>query len=168
MNMPTVEDVLDDLTLQASEIVSREDDSQIVIDLYNVISQKCENGDLLNELNGIERVFYLCQTFVLMMGSGGIETYYKEPSGNYANETVEALLEMNAKRTALILDRGNGIFHEGIVPENQQLRMEELKNLDYSEISWLFDLLDQEFLQLKEDLEMLNLNYVLNHKEAFM
>ena len=49
--MPTVEDVLDDLTLQASEIVSREDDSQIVIDLYNVISQKCENGDLLNELN---------------------------------------------------------------------------------------------------------------------
>ena len=121
--MPTVEDVLDDLTLQASEIVSREDDSQIVIDLYNVISQKCENGDLLNELT----------------------------SGNYANETVEALLEMNAKRTALILDRGNGIFHEGIVPENQQLRMEELKNLDYSEISWLFDLLDQEFLQLKED-----------------
>ena len=124
--------------------------------------------DLLNELNGIERVFYLCQTFVLMMGNGGIETYYKEPSGNYANETVEALLEMNAKRTALILDRGNGIFHEGIVPENQQLRMEELKNLDYSEISWLFDLLDQEFLQLKEDLEMLSLNYVLNHKEAFM
>ncbi len=46
--------------------------------------------------------------------------------------------------------------------------MEELKNLDYSEISWLFDLLDQEFLQLKEDLEMLILNYVLNHKEAFM
>ena len=77
--MPTVEDVLDDLTLHASEIVSREDDSQIVIDLYNVISQKCENGDLLNELNGIERVFYLCQTFALMMGSGGIETYYKEP-----------------------------------------------------------------------------------------
>ena len=81
---------------------------------------------------------------------------------------MEALLEMNAKRTALILDRGNGIFHEGIVPENQQLRIEELKNLDYSEISWLFDLLDQEFLQLKENLEMLSLNYVLNHKEAFM
>lgn len=42
--MPTVEDVLDDLTLQASEIVSREDDSQIVIDLYNVISQKVKTG----------------------------------------------------------------------------------------------------------------------------
>lgn len=65
--MPTVEDVLDDLTFQASEIIARQDQSHLVIDLYNIICQKCENGDLINELNGIERVFYLCQTFVLRM-----------------------------------------------------------------------------------------------------
>ena len=108
--MPTVEDVLDDLTFQASEIIARQDQSHLVIDLYNIICQKCENGDLINELNGIERVFYLCQTFVLRMCDGGIESYYSEAAGNFANETVEALLEMKAKRTALILDRGNGLF----------------------------------------------------------
>ena len=59
-------------------------------------------------------------------------------------------------------------FMKGLSQKISNLRMEELKNLDYSEISWLFDLLDQEFLQLKEDLEMLSLNYALNHKEAFM
>ena len=166
--MPTIEDVLDDLTLRASEIVSRQDHSHIVIDLYNIISQKCENGDLLNELNGIERVFYLCQTFYLMMSSGGMEMYYRQPSGNFANETVEALLEMKAERTALILDRANGLFHEGIVPEDQELRMEELKGFDYSEVPWLFDLLDHEFQQLKEDMEDLSLKYILAHKEAFM
>lgn len=166
--MPTIEDALDDLTLQASEIIARSDHRQIVMDLYNVISQKCENGDLINELNGIERVFYLCQTFALSMCDGGIESYYSETSGNFANETVEALLEMKANRTALILDRANGIFHEGVVPEDQQLRIEELKSLDYREISWLFDLLDHEFQELKEDLETLSLHYVLWHKEAFM
>ena len=133
--MPTVEDVLDDLTFQASEIIARQDQSHLVIDLYNIICQKCENGDLINELNGIERVFYLCQTFVLRMCDGGIESYYSEAAGNFANETVEALLEMKAKRTALILDRGNGLFQEGIVPEDQQQRVEELKSLDYSEVS---------------------------------
>ncbi len=50
--MPTVEDVLDDLTFQASEIIARQDQSHLVIDLYNIICQKCENGDLINELNG--------------------------------------------------------------------------------------------------------------------
>ena len=166
--MPTIEDVLDDLTFQASEIIARQDQSRLVIDLYNIICQKCENGDLINELNGIERVFYLCQTFVLRMCDGGIESYYSEAAGNFANETVEALLEMKAKRTALILDRGNGLFQEGIVPEDQQQRVEELKSLDYSEVSWLFDLLDHEFQELKEDLEALSLQYVLCHKEAFM
>ena len=166
--MPTVEDVLDDLTFQASEIIARQDQSHLVIDLYNTICQKCENGDLINELNGIERVFYLCQTFVLRMCDGGIESYYSEAAGNFANETVEALLEMKAKRTALILDRGNGLFQEGIVPEDQQQRVEELKSLDYSEVSWLFDLLDHEFQELKEDLDALSLQYVLCHKEAFM
>ena len=145
MFKPTVEDVLDDLTFQASEIIARQDQSHLVIDLYNIICQKCENGDLINELNGIERVFYLCQTFVLRMCDGGIESYYSEAAGNFANETVEALLEMKAKRTALILDRGNGLFQEGIVPEDQQQRVEELKSLDYSEVSWLFDLLEQVF-----------------------
>ena len=32
----------------------------------------------------------------------------------------------------------------------------------------LFDLLDHEFQELKEDLEALSLQYVLCHKEAFM
>ena len=166
--MATIEVVLDDFTLQGSKIIARQDHQEIVIDLYNVICQKCENGDLINELNGIERIFYLCQTFMLRMCDGGIESYYNEPSVNFANETVEALVEMNAKRTALILDRGNGIFQEGIVPEDLQQRIEELKGLDYIEISWLFDLLDHEFQELKEDLEALSLDYVLCHKEAFM
>lgn len=166
--MPTIEDVLDDFTLQASKIIARQDHQNIVIDLYNVICQKCENGDLINELNGIERIFYLCETFMLRMCDGGIESYYNELSGNFANETVEALIEMNAKRTALILDRGNSVFQEGIVPEDLQQRIEELNGLDYIEISWLFDLLDHEFQDLKEDLEALSLAYVLDHKEAFM
>ena len=35
--MPTIEDVLDDLTFQASEIIARQDQSHLVIDLYNII-----------------------------------------------------------------------------------------------------------------------------------
>ena len=97
-----------------------------------------------------------------------VEILSKYVTTNTLNETVEALLEMKAKRTALILDRGNGLFQEGIVPEDQQQRVEELKSLDYSEVSWLFDLLDHEFQELKEDLEALSLQYVLCHKEAFM
>lgn len=166
--MASYEEALDNITLKASEIIARKDTQNIVIDLYNVISEKCENGDLLNELNGIERVFYLCQTFEMEMTNGGINEFYYRTSSNYANETVEALLEIGAKHTALILDKGNAVFKEGIVPEDQEVRIDAIQHLDYSEISWLFDELDRQFDEHEDQLDKLNLEYVLANKEAFM
>ena len=55
--MATYEDALDIVTLHASEIIARSDTDQIVSDLYIVMSEKCESGSLLNNLNGIERIF---------------------------------------------------------------------------------------------------------------
>lgn len=166
--MATYEEALDNVTLQASEIIARENHNEIVTDLYNVISEKCENGDLLNSLNGIERVFYLCRTFEMVMNSAGIHQFYHNASGNYANETVEALVEIGAQNTALILDKGNSVFKEGIVSEDQEERIQEIDNIDYSDIYWLFDELDHQFYKCSDDLEQLNLNYVLSNKEAFM
>ncbi|MCB8829174.1 DMP19 family protein, partial [Escherichia coli] len=77
--------------------------------------------------------------------NGGINEFYYRTSSNYANETVEALLEIGAKHTALILDKGNAVFKEGIVPEDQEVRIDAIQHLDYSEISWLFDELDRQF-----------------------
>lgn len=166
--MATYEDALDNVTLQASEIIARNDTSDIVQDLYNVISEKCENGDLINELNGIERIFYLCQSFEIEISNGGFDLFYHHFAGNFANETVEALIEIGAKETALILDKGNSVFKEGIVPEDLESRIEELESLDYRDISWLFDELDREFYGRVENLNDLNLKYVLANKEAFM
>lgn len=166
--MATYEDALDNVTLQASKIIARKNTENIVDDLYNVICEKCENGDLINDLNGIERVFYLCQTFCIEMNNGGIHQYYENNAGNFANETVEALATIGAMQTALILDKGNGIFKEGIVPEDREVRMEELGSLDYSEVTWLLDELDNQFYEYIDDLSALNLKYVLINKEAFM
>ena len=49
--MATYEDALDNVTLQASKIVARKNTVNLVEDLYNVICEKCENGDFINELN---------------------------------------------------------------------------------------------------------------------
>ena len=159
--MATYEDALDNVTLQASKIVARKNTVNLVEDLYNVICEKCENGDFINELNGIERVFYLCQTFSL-------HHYYENNAGNFANETFEALTAIGATHTALILDKGNGLFKEGVVPEDRESRIEELGSLDYSEMTWLFDELDNQFYEYNDDISALNLKYVLINKEAFM
>ena len=166
--MATYEDALDNVTLQASKIVARKNTVNLVEDLYNVICEKCENGDFINELNGIERVFYLCQTFSLEMNNGGIHHYYENNAGNFANETVEALTAIGATHTALSLDKGNGLFKEGVVPEDRESRIEELGSLDYSEVTWLFDELDNQFYEYNDDISALNLKYVLINKEAFM
>ena len=166
--MATYEDALDIVTLHASEIIARSDTDQIVSDLYIVMSEKCESGSLLNNLNGIERIFYLCCNFDEAMKNGGIGEFYSQDSGNFANETVEALLEIGAKNSALILDKGNGVFKEGVVPEDKLARIEELDSLDINDISWLFDELDREFSLHQDNLNELNLRYVLANKEAFM
>ena len=60
--MATYEDALDNVTLQASKIVARKNTVNLVEDLYNVICEKCENGDFINELNGIV-IFFI--TFIM-------------------------------------------------------------------------------------------------------
>ena len=102
------------------------------------------------------------------MNNGGIHHYYENNAGNFANETVEALTAIGATHTALILDKGNGLFKEGVVPEDRESRIEELGSLDYSEVTWLFDELDNQFYEYNDDISALNLKYVLINKEAFM
>ena len=68
----------------------------------------------------------------------------------------------------MILDKGNGVFKEGVVPEDKLARIEELDSLDINDISWLFDELDREFSLHQDNLNELNLRYVLANKEAFM
>lgn len=166
--MNLYEDALDQATLRASEIISREDHECLLGDLYTVICEKCENGLLINELNGIERIFYLIMTFQYVMNVAGIEQYYKNDSGDYANEAVEALLEVHANDMALILDKGNSIFKNGIVPENIETRIEDMNAFDYKERSWLFDELDDEYCNCVDTLDELVLAYILKNKEAFL
>lgn len=166
--MNVYEDVLDQATMLASEIISREDHKNLVDDLYTVICEKCENGLQIDELNGIERIFYLVMTFQFVMNNAGIEQYYKDDSGNYANETVESLIEIQANDMALILDKGNSIFKNGIVPENIETRLDDMNEFDYRERTWLFDELDYEYCHCAECLDALVLDYILKNKEAFL
>ncbi len=166
--MGTYEDALDDETLKASKIISRTDQSQLVCDLYDVICTKCENGEKIDELNGIERYFYLAKTFDIIMNAGGISEFYKNSVGNFANETVDVLLELGLDVLALILDKGNSIFRNGIVPENEEERLLQMHEVDENDIMWLFDNLDYEYSMYHEDLDNVCLEYVITHKEAFM
>ena len=166
--MVTYQEALDNETLNASEIINREDVSLLICDLYDTICMKCENGTLINELNGIERVFYLVKTFDVEMNNGSIYQFYKNEFGNYANETVEALMEVGADILALILDKGNSIFRNGIVPENLEERLRQIDEVDESDKMWLFDNLDYEFKEYSGGLDALCLTYVRDHKEAFM
>ena len=54
--MATYEDALDNVTLQASKIVARKNTVNLVEDLYNVICEKCENGDFINELLSLSNI----------------------------------------------------------------------------------------------------------------
>lgn len=54
----------------------------------------------------------------------------------------------------------------GIVPENLEVRIAEIRELNYGEISWLFDELDREYAENVDRLDELCLKYVLENKEA--
>ncbi len=75
---------------------------------------------------GIERVFYLCQTFVLRMCDGGIESYYSEAAGNFANETVESIIGNESKTYSIdFRSREWAFFKKELY---QKINNKELKN----------------------------------------
>ena len=134
------------------------------IDSY--LNKKCEYGEKIDLLNESQKVLLIIENLEREINNGGLHQFYWNSSGKYAVETIDALKEIGANKTAKIVRKANSEFPNGIVPKDRGDRWEKLKIIsEKSKPIW--NKLDFKFYDYEDDLVELLISFVLKNKADF-
>lgn len=149
-----------DLLLNSSDLNSS------IIELDNYICALCEWGDNLEALTYPQMAFYFNQELEREVNNGGLDQYFRNSSGMYANETIETLTLIEARKTADILQEAIEPFPNKQVPIERDARDEIMGQIsDANAEKW--EELDQRFFKYEDDLNALNIAFVKSNRAHF-
>lgn len=144
--------------------IERRDMIVMKIDTY--LNSKSEYGENIEKLNPSQKTFLFVENLEREINNGGFNQYYFNSSGDFSQETVNALLEIGAEKTAEIVKKANSEFKSGFVPKNRTERQIELELFEKkAEENW--NKCDSEFYEYKDDLTELLIAFVINNKTEF-
>ena len=144
--------------------IERQD--MIVMEIDTYLNKKCDYGKQINKLNDCQKVFLIIENLEREINNGGFHQFYWNSSGNYANETVDALVKIGAKKTAEIVKKANSEFKNGIVPSDRDKRDKELSEIENRAMdNW--NNCDNLFYDYEENLTELLIDFVLENKSDF-
>lgn len=148
------------------KVLKLERRDKIVTEIDTYLNKKCEYGEKVNLLNNSQKVLWIIENLEREINNGGFNQFYWNSSGNYANETIDALILIEAYKTAEIVKKANSEFKNGSVPKDRAERQNELELIEENaEENW--NNLDSEFYEYNDDLTELLITFVINNKSDF-
>jgi len=150
--------------IDATLKTERRDQIITKIDIY--LNKKCNYGQNIGKLNDSQRVLLIIENLEREVNNGGFHQFYINSSGNYANETIDALTRIGALKTAEIVRTANSEFKNGLVPTDRGKRFSEVQNIaQKAEKNWSKCNLD--FYEYEDNLTELLISFVIQHKNDF-
>lgn len=148
------------------KVLKLERRDKIVTEIDTYLNKKCEYGEKVNLLNNSQKILWIIENLEREINNGGFNQFYWNSSGNYANETIDALILIEAYKTAEIVKKANSEFKNGSVPKDRAERQNELELIEENaEENW--NNLDSEFYEYNDDLTELLIAFVINNKSDF-
>ncbi|GAA4272940.1 DMP19 family protein [Aquimarina gracilis] len=148
------------------KVLKIENQNTIVIKIASYLNKKSQYGKKIEKLNSSQKTFLIVENLEREINNGGFIQFYFNSSGDFSQETVKALLEIGAKKTAQIVKKANAAFKNGIVPKNRIERQNELILIEKkAKKNW--DQCDSEFYQYHDNLTKLLITYVIKNKTEF-
>ncbi|AUC17135.1 hypothetical protein BTO06_15800 [Tenacibaculum sp. SZ-18] len=134
------------------------------IDTY--LNKKCEYGEKVDRLNESQKVLLIVENLEREINNGGFHQFYWNSSGEYANETIDALIKIGANETAEIVKKANSEFKNEIVPKDRAERHNELELIEEkAKENW--NKCDSEFYEYQDNLIELLIAFVIKNKPDF-
>ena len=137
-----------------------------IIKIDNFVSELCQWGERLDKLTEPQKNFYFNQCLEREVNNGGFSLYFTNSSGEYAHQTVETLKLIGANNFAKILQKAIDKFPSKTVPQDSGERQEIVEQIEENNDE-VWEKLDDKFYEYPEDLNQLNINYIMQNKEFF-
>jgi hypothetical protein len=137
-----------------------------IIDLDNYVSALCEWGHNLSALSYPQKVLYFNQELEREVNNGGFWQYFRNTSGNFANDTIKTLRDIDANKTSKILESAIEMFPDKKVPTDKDLRNRIIDDIeDDAKEKW--NELDKQFFKYEDNLNKLNIEFVRKNIRHF-
>ncbi|MFI0431220.1 DMP19 family protein [Mariniflexile sp. HMF6888] len=138
----------------------------IVMKIDSYLNSKSGYGGNIEKLNPYQRTFLFVENLEREINNGGFNQFYFNSSGDFSQETVDALLEIGAEKTAEIVKKANSEFKSGTVPKDRTERQNELEQIEEkAEENW--NKCDSEFYGYQDNLTELLIAFVIKNKTEF-
>ncbi len=132
-------------------ILRLENETEIVIQIGEMLRDKFKNDANLEPLNEHERNVLYIEMLKNQVNHGGFEQYFANSAVNYAYATLDGLRAIEANQMAEIFSRGIAAFPASTIPTDRAAREEIMDD---------WDELDSVFYEYPENLTTLLLKYV--------
>jgi hypothetical protein len=141
------------------KLLNSDNINKSIIELDNYVSR-------LDELNEKQQVFLFNQNLEREVNNGGFNQYFRNSSGDFANETLKSLEDIKAFTTADILRKAIDQFPNNKVPKVSTDRIKVIDQIE-EDANPVWEQLDQKFFEYADNLNALNLDFVRLHKDKF-
>jgi hypothetical protein len=149
------------------DALQAKNETEAIIALTDIINSHWDYEDI-TELTDAERVFVLVENVEREVNNGGFDQFFMNSSGDHAEESHAALLEIGAVKTAALLEKAMSIFIDGFVPQTYEERMIVLDEVGEDEAQGWFEDCDSEYYDgLDENIAALLLEYVKENIAQF-
>ncbi|PQJ16659.1 hypothetical protein BST99_13865 [Aureicoccus marinus] len=148
------------------KLLQNERHDLIVMEIDSYLNRKSEYGEIMATLNEAQKTFLIIENLEREINNGGFHQFYWNSSGNYGNETVDALIKIGANKTAKIVKRANSEFKNGMVPKDRVERQNQMELIEEkAEENW--NNCTTDFYRYEDNLTQLLVEFVLKNKADF-
>lgn len=144
-----------------------ENREELISHLLDLLDQKSKDGDDMEKLNEIERVFYLANWIEMEVGSGGFHSLFTGYLGEFYDEFQSVYEEIGAKNMARICRDAVKRFKEAVPGEKFDFEQNVEFIIDEDNCYEMFDDLDEEMYEYPDDTAELLYKYALRNKGDF-
>lgn len=156
----------DNKKLDGANNQDAEETYQLIIAQDNYISELSNYGANIEELSEAQKIFYFNQNLEREVNNGGFRQYFYNSSGDFSHETINALKEIGATKTASILQKAIDQFPNKLVPSNREERINTIKKIE-DIASNIWNELENDFYNYEDDLNALNYEFIKKNKKHF-
>ena len=148
--------------LDIREIISRESDTNVVVDTYEFFMRKY-HWEIDECDSPYVKIFLLCVRYDGEIANGGISQFLANTSCNYAHQTADALHTIGALDAETLLRKSFLLFSDGIVSED-----EVAKNTILDEISETDAMMKLDTAAYNTDICSFCYQYLTKNKTQFL
>ena len=153
-------------TLSIQEILALDDPWECYIQMSNHLWIKSAYMESMDVLTAEEQVFLMVDYLQMEVNNGGLDQFFFNSSGDYAQNILEACETVGASQSAALLRQAMAEFPDGQVPADREARWKLMEELPESH-SDAWSALDEEFWSDPDNIAHCLSDYAQAHQEQF-